>query len=72
MKRGKRETVLTAVEAAAVIRTAFGKSGWQVRVRDGFEAATLVAALWVAQNETGKERLRELIRWAREMGARER
>jgi hypothetical protein len=28
------------------------------------EAATLVAALWVAQNDSGKERLRDLIGWA--------
>ena len=69
---GKRETILTAVEAATVIRTAFGKAGWQVRARNCFDAATLVAALWVAQNETGRDQMRELIRWAREMGARDR
>lgn len=64
---GFRETILTPFEAAAIIRAAFGKEGWKVKARNGFTAANLVAALWVAQRESGKERLGDLIRWARRM-----
>lgn len=67
MRRPKCETILTVHQAAAIIRTAFGKEEWMVRARGSFEAATLVAALWVAQNDSGKERLRDLIGWARRM-----
>lgn len=63
-RRTRKETVLTVQEAAAIIRTAFGKEEWMVRARGNFEAATLVAALWVAQNDSGKKRLRDLIGWA--------
>ena len=51
---GKRETILTA----------FGNEGWRWKARRSFTAAQVVAALWVAQNDSGKERLRDLIRWA--------
>ena len=64
MKRPRGETILTVQQTAAIIRTAFGKEEWTIRARGSFEAATLVAALWVAQNDSGKERLRDLIRWA--------
>lgn len=64
VKRPRGETILTVHQAAAIIRTAFGKEEWMVRAGGSFEAATLVAALWVAQNDSGKERLRDLIRWA--------
>ena len=63
----KRETILTAFEAAEIIRVAFGKAGWRWKVRGSFTAAQVVAALWVAQRESGKEKLGELIRWARRM-----
>ena len=62
--RTSKETVLTVHQAAAIIRTAFGKEDWKTRARGSMEAATLVAALWVAQNDSGKERLRDLIGWA--------
>ena len=55
---------MTVFEAAGIIRTAFGKEDWKQRARGSMEAATLVAALWAAQNDSGKERLRDLIRWA--------
>ena len=64
MGRPRGEMVLTAQQAAAIIRTAFGKEEWKARARGSMEAATLVAALWVAQNDCGKERLRDLIGWA--------
>ena len=64
---GKRETILTAFEAAEIIRVAFGKEGWRWKVRGRYTAAQVVAALWVAQRESGKERLGELIRWAGRM-----
>lgn len=64
MKRPKSETILTVQQAAAIIRTAFGKEDWKQRARGSMEAAMLVAALWVAQNDSGKERLRDLIGWA--------
>ena len=64
VKRPRSETILTVHQAAAIIRTAFGKEEWTIRARGSFEAATLVAALWVAQNDSGKERLRDLIGWA--------
>ena len=67
MKRPRGETILTVQEAAAIIRTAFGKEEWKQRARGSFEAATLVAALWVAQNDSGEERLGALIKWARRM-----
>ena len=67
MKRPKAETILTVHEAAAIIRGAFGKAEWTARAWDGINAAGLVAALWVAQNDSGKERLGDLIRWARRM-----
>ena len=67
VKRPKSETILTVQEAAAIIRTAFGDENWRKRARGCMEAATLVAALWVAQNDSGKERLRDLISWARRM-----
>ena len=65
-QRGKAfgETVLTAFEAAEIIRVAFGKEGWRWKVRSRYTAAQIVAALWVAQNDSGKERLRDLIGWA--------
>jgi len=63
----KRETILTAFEAAEIIRVAFGKEGWRWKVRRSFTAAQVVAALWVAQRESGKEKLGELIRWAGRM-----
>ena len=64
MRRPRCETILTVQQAAAIIRTAFGKDEWEQRARGSMEAATLVAALWVAQNDSGKERLRDLISWA--------
>ena len=64
VKRPRGETILTVQQAAAIIRTAFGKEDWKQRARGSMEAATLVAALWVAQNDSGKERLRDLIGWA--------
>jgi len=64
VKRPRGETILTVQQAAAIIRTAFGKEEWKARARGSMEAATLVAALWVAQNDSGKERLRDLIGWA--------
>jgi hypothetical protein len=64
VRRPRGETILTVREAAGIIRTAFGKEEWTIRARGSMEAATLVAALWVAQNESGKERLRDLIGWA--------
>lgn len=64
MRRDKGETILTAFEAAEIIRVAFGKEGWRWKVRGRYTAAQVVAALWVAQNDSGKERLRDLIRWA--------
>ena len=67
MSRRKGETILTAFEAAAIIRAVFGKESWKMKARNGFAAATLVAALWVAQRESGKERLGDLIRWAGRM-----
>ena len=64
VRRPRGETILTVQEAAAIIRTAFGKEGWMVRARGCMEVATLVAALWVAQNDSGRKRLRDLIAWA--------
>ena len=67
MKRDRNETILTAFEAAEIIRVAFGKEGWRWKVRSRYTAAQVVAALWVAQRESGSERLGELIRWAGRM-----
>ena len=67
MKRDRNETILTAFEAAEIIRVAFGKEGWRWKVRGRYTAAQVVAALWVAQRESGKERLGDLIRWAGRM-----
>ena len=64
MRRTRVETILTVQQAAAIIRTAFGKEDWNQRARGSMEAATLVAAIWVAQNDSGKKRLRDLIGWA--------
>ena len=64
MRRTRVETILTVQQAAAIIRTAFGKEDWKQRARGSMEAATLVAAIWVAQNDSGKKRLRDLIGWA--------
>ena len=64
---GKRETILTAFEAAEIIRVAFGKEGWRWKARGRYTAAQVVAALWVAQRESGNEVLGELIRWAGRM-----
>lgn len=47
--------LLEPEDAAAVIRTAFGQNGWQVRARNTFKVHTLVSALWVAQREIGRE-----------------
>lgn len=67
MKRDRGDTILSAFEAAAIIRTAFGKEGWLWKARNRYTAAQVVAALWVAQRESGKERLGELICWAGRM-----
>ena len=67
MRRDRGETILTAFDAAVIIRTAFGKEGWRWKARSRYTAAQVVAALWVAQRESGEEGLGELIRWARRM-----
>ena len=67
MKRDGNETILTAFEAAEIIRVAFGKEGWRWKARRRYTAAQVVVALWVAQRESGEEGLGELIRWARRM-----
>lgn len=59
--------LLEPEDAAAVIRTAFGQNGWQIRARNTFKVHTLVAALWVARRECGSENMRDLLKWARLM-----
>ncbi len=59
--------LLTPEDAATVIRTAFGDRPWQKRARDGFRARDVVSALWVARRECGSEKLRDILRWARQM-----
>lgn len=59
-------------DAAAVIRTAFGQNGWQVRARNTFKVYTVVSALWVARRECGSESMRDVLKWARQMRGKER
>lgn len=70
MRRMMDVPMLAPEDAAALIRTAFGEREWQRRVTRTIAATNLVAALWVARRETGKERLGDIIRWAREMEGR--
>lgn len=67
MRRVTEVPTLTPEDAAALIRTAFVSEGWRVRMRNTFKATEIVAALWVAREETGKERLGDLIWWARRL-----
>ena len=64
MRRITEVPTLTPEDAAALIRTVFGSESWRVRMRNTVKAAEIVAALWVAREETGKERIGDLIRWA--------
>ena len=63
--------LLEPEDAAAVVRTAFGQNGWQIRARNTFKVYTVVAALWVARRECGSESMRDVLKWARQMRGKE-
>ena len=67
MKRMTEIQLIEPDDAAVVIRTVFGQRGWQTRARGAFTANTIVAALWVAKRECGSERMRDILKWARQM-----
>lgn len=72
MSRVTDVPLLEPEDAAAVIRTAFGLSGWQIRARNAFKVPSVVSALWVARRECRSDSLRDVLRWARQMRGKER